>query len=129
MPRSLHPATIAITAGRPARTPDGPLSEPVTLASAFHAGGPNEYARDGHPGFEAFEQAIGALEPTMTHFRAMPGPPATWDDDAEAGARLRGLAPHLRSASLAGPPGSWGRATERLGPRVPGGAPREPVTA
>jgi cystathionine gamma-synthase len=62
MPRSLHPDTIAITAGRPARAPDGPLSEPVTLASAFHAGGPNEYARDGHPGIEAFEDAIGALE-------------------------------------------------------------------
>ena len=62
MPRSLRPETIAIVAGRPARAPDAPLTEPVTLASAFHAGGPNGYARDGHPGFEAFEQAIGALE-------------------------------------------------------------------
>jgi cystathionine gamma-synthase len=62
MPRSLHPDTIAIAAGRPAPTPDGALSEPVTLASAFHAGGPNGYARDGHPGAAAFEAAIGALD-------------------------------------------------------------------
>ena len=62
MPRSLHPETIAIAAGRPAPIPDGPLSEPVTLASAFHAGGANGYARDGHPGAAAFEEAIGALE-------------------------------------------------------------------
>src|SRR5919197_334573 len=62
MPRSLHPDTIAIAAGRPAAIPDGPLSEPVTLASAFHAGGDNGYARDGHPGAAAFEEAIGALE-------------------------------------------------------------------
>jgi cystathionine gamma-synthase len=54
--------TIAIIAGRPARTPDAPLSEPITLASAFHAGGPTEYARDGHPTAAAFEDAMGALE-------------------------------------------------------------------
>ncbi|MEN3278909.1 MAG: cystathionine gamma-synthase [Solirubrobacteraceae bacterium] len=62
MPDRLHPDTIAIAAGRPVPTPDGALSEPVTLASAFHAGGSNEYARDGHPGHAAFEAAIGALE-------------------------------------------------------------------
>jgi cystathionine gamma-synthase len=58
----MHPDTIAITAGRPAPTPDGPLSEPITLASTFHAGGPNGYAREGHPGWAAFEEAIGALD-------------------------------------------------------------------
>jgi cystathionine gamma-synthase len=62
MPRSLRLDTLAITAGRPVPQPDAPLSEPVTLASAFHAGGPNEYARDGHPGAGALEEAIGALE-------------------------------------------------------------------
>jgi cystathionine gamma-synthase len=62
MPSSLSRSTIAITAGRPEPTPDGPLSEPITLASTFHAGGPNGYARDGHPGWAAFERAIGALE-------------------------------------------------------------------
>jgi cystathionine gamma-synthase len=58
----MHLDTIAIAAGRPARAPDGPLTEPVTLASALHAGGPIEYARDGHPTAAAFEVAIGALE-------------------------------------------------------------------
>jgi cystathionine gamma-synthase len=62
MPDPLHRDTLAITAGRPAVTPDGPLSEPITLASTFHAGGPNGYAREGHPGWAAFEQAIGALD-------------------------------------------------------------------
>jgi cystathionine gamma-synthase len=58
----MHRDTIAISAGRPGPTPDGPLSEPITLASTFHAGGPNGYAREGHPGWGAFERAIGALE-------------------------------------------------------------------
>jgi cystathionine gamma-synthase len=62
MPSSLSRTTIAISAGRPAPTPDGPLSEPITLASTFHAGGANGYARDGHPGWAAFEQAIGMLD-------------------------------------------------------------------
>jgi cystathionine gamma-synthase len=62
MHSSLSRTTIAISAGRPAPTPDGPLSEPITLASTFHAGGPNGYARDGHPGWAAFEEAIGALD-------------------------------------------------------------------
>ena len=59
---SLSRTTIAISAGRPAPTPDGPLSEPITLASTFHAGGRNGYARDGHPGWAAFEEAIGTLD-------------------------------------------------------------------
>jgi cystathionine gamma-synthase len=58
----MHRDTIAIAAGRPAPTPDGPLSEPITLASTFHAGGPNGYARDGHPGWAALEAAVGALD-------------------------------------------------------------------
>ena len=58
---------------------------------------------------DAFEQATGALERTVRDFRAMPRPPATPDGDAPADGRLRGLAPHLRLAALAGPPGSWGR--------------------
>jgi cystathionine gamma-synthase len=62
MRSSLSRTTIAISAGRPAPTPDGPLSEPITLASTFHAGGPNGYARDGHPGWAAFEEAIGTID-------------------------------------------------------------------
>src|SRR5205823_15059894 len=36
---SLRPETVAISAGRPAPVPDGPLNAPITPASALHAGG------------------------------------------------------------------------------------------
>ena len=56
----LHPSTVAIHAGRGPRTPDAPLNPPLTLASNFHGGG---YAREqGAPAWEAFEEAIGALD-------------------------------------------------------------------
>ncbi len=77
--------------------------------------------------WEAFEQASAALERTVKDSRAMPGPPATPDRDAAAERRVRGLAPHLRLAALAGPPGSWGRSTERLGAAVPVTESPEPV--
>ena len=59
---SLHPETLAVIAGRPARAPGVPLNEPMTPASTFHAGVPLGYGRDGNPGWEAFERALGALE-------------------------------------------------------------------
>lgn len=49
-------------AGRPPRTPDGPLNPPLVLASTFHAGGPVAYGRDGNDTWSAFEAALGALE-------------------------------------------------------------------
>ncbi len=58
----LNPATVAVTAGRATRVPGGPLSVPPMLASSFHAGTDESYARDGNPTWEAFEEAIGALE-------------------------------------------------------------------
>lgn len=60
--RAPHRATLAITAGRPSASPDAPLNEPVVFASAYHAGGPIAYARDGNPSWEALEAAIGTLE-------------------------------------------------------------------
>jgi cystathionine gamma-synthase len=54
--------TVAIAAGRPARVPDGPFSEPITLASALHAGGASGYARDGMRSWAALEAAVGALD-------------------------------------------------------------------
>lgn len=60
--RRLDPSTVAVTAGRPGRAPDAPLSEPVVLASTYHAGGPVAYGRDGNPTWRALEEALGALE-------------------------------------------------------------------
>jgi cystathionine gamma-synthase len=59
---ALHPATLAITAGRPVEAPDAPLNEPVAFASAYHAGGPVAYARDGNRTWSALEAALGVLE-------------------------------------------------------------------
>jgi len=58
----LDPSTLAVTAGRAQRVPGGPLSVPPVLASSFHAGSDQSYARDGNPTWEAFEAAIGALD-------------------------------------------------------------------
>ncbi|MGI9157577.1 MAG: trans-sulfuration enzyme family protein [Marmoricola sp.] len=59
---SLHPATIAVTAGRPAHEPDEPLNVPITMASTYVAGGDREYGRYANPTWTAFEDALGALE-------------------------------------------------------------------
>lgn len=58
----LSPQTLLVTAGRPPREPDAPLNTPIVPASAFHAGGVLEYAREGSPGMLAIEEAIGLLE-------------------------------------------------------------------
>ena len=54
--------TLAVSAGRPPVTPDGPLNVPIVPASALHAGGDSGYTRSGHGPWEALEQTIGALE-------------------------------------------------------------------
>jgi cystathionine gamma-synthase len=58
----LHPETIAVVSGRPAREPGSPLNAPIVPASTFHSGAPVEYGRDGNPGWAALEAAIGQLE-------------------------------------------------------------------
>jgi cystathionine gamma-synthase len=58
--RPLSPATIAVTAGRPAAAGD-PLNQPIVLASNFRDGG--EYTRThGTATWAALETAVGALE-------------------------------------------------------------------
>ncbi len=59
---SLHPDTIAVVAGRPARTAGAPLNAPIVPASTYHHGGDPTYGRDGNPGWAAFEEALGELE-------------------------------------------------------------------
>jgi cystathionine gamma-synthase len=61
-PPVLSLATRAVKAGRPAGVPDAPLNEPLTMASTYVAGGDLEYGRYTNPGWEAFEEALGALE-------------------------------------------------------------------
>lgn len=62
----LSPATVAVTAGRPARTPGGPVNPPVVLSSTYVQGrephGERVYARSGTETWEPFEEALGALE-------------------------------------------------------------------
>lgn len=64
---SLHPDTLAITAGRPKSGPDAPLNTPISLNATLHAGGPIGYGRYGNETWSALEGAIGALEtgPTL----------------------------------------------------------------
>ena len=54
--------TIAVTAGRPDKTPDAPLNVPITMAATYVAGGTVEYGRYGNPTWTALEDALGALE-------------------------------------------------------------------
>ncbi|MEZ5185638.1 MAG: PLP-dependent aspartate aminotransferase family protein [Candidatus Nanopelagicales bacterium] len=58
----MHRATIAVTGGRPDRSPDAPLNEPVDFASALVAGGAVEYTRHDARNSRAFEAVLGALE-------------------------------------------------------------------
>ncbi|MBS44951.1 MAG: cystathionine gamma-synthase [Nocardioides sp.] len=58
----LTPATVAVTAGRPAHEPDAPLNTPITMASTYVAGGDLEYGRYANPTWTAFEDVLGALE-------------------------------------------------------------------
>jgi len=61
-PDALHPETIAVVAGRPERVGGAPLNTPMSPASTFHHGGEIGYAREGNPGWQAFERALGELE-------------------------------------------------------------------
>jgi cystathionine gamma-synthase len=61
-PDPLSIETIVVSAGRPAAGPDQPLNTPIVPASAFHAGGSIEYAREAAPTTSALEEALGALE-------------------------------------------------------------------
>ncbi len=64
---ALHPETVAVTVGRPARVVDAPLNTPVTFAATYvgdhdTASGSLGYGRNGNPTWQALEDGIGALE-------------------------------------------------------------------
>ncbi|WP_052302716.1 trans-sulfuration enzyme family protein [Cellulomonas flavigena] len=83
-PAGVSPRTLAVSAGRPARTPGGSLNPPVVLTSTFVSqgtpgAGEHLYGRIGTPAWEPFEEALAALERTdhaAAGLRA-DGPPAT----------------------------------------------------
>ena len=54
--------TVAVHAGRPARTPDGPINPPIVASSTLHAGGPYGYGREWNETLAALEETIGSLE-------------------------------------------------------------------
>jgi cystathionine gamma-synthase len=62
MADSRKPSTVAVHAGRPPHEADQPLNTPITMASTFVGGGEREYGRWGNPTWQAFEEALGALE-------------------------------------------------------------------
>src|SRR4051795_6828033 len=65
---ALSPATLAVTAGRPDRVPNAPLSVPIVHTSTYVAspGAPQPgdlgYGRWTNPTWQAFETALGRLE-------------------------------------------------------------------
>ncbi len=61
-PARLSPATIAVSAGRPTRSPGASVNEPVWLTSTYVADGPVDYGRTDNPTWRAFEATLGALE-------------------------------------------------------------------
>jgi len=71
LPPGLAPATVAVAAGRPPRAPGAPVNPPIELSSTYAAHpilGPDGvavslgYGRAGNATWDAFEEAVGALE-------------------------------------------------------------------
>ena len=67
MTDDIAPATLAVTAGRPARTPGAPVNAAIGLSSTFVSTGVPQagvamYGRYDAPAWHPFEEALGALE-------------------------------------------------------------------
>ena len=58
----MHPDTLAVTAGRPAREPGAPVNTPIAMSATFHSDGAHHYGREQNDTWEAFEAVLGALE-------------------------------------------------------------------
>ncbi len=58
----LHLDTLAVSAGRPAREPDGSVNPPIIASSTYHAGGPYGYGREWNETTGYAEEILGQLE-------------------------------------------------------------------
>ena len=58
----MHPDTLAVTAGRPAPEPGGPVNVPISMSATFHSDGDHHYGREQNDTWAAFESVLGALE-------------------------------------------------------------------
>lgn len=67
LPGSWQPSTVAVHAGRPARTLHAPVNEPIAMSTTFVSDASDAlYVRDGTATLTAFEAALGALEGGVT---------------------------------------------------------------
>jgi cystathionine gamma-synthase len=55
-------ATLAVSAGRPAPAPDGPVNPPIVASTTLHAGGPYGYIREWNETTSYLEDLMGQLE-------------------------------------------------------------------
>ncbi len=62
LPADLSAATRIVTLGREERVPGAQVGAPLVLTSTYVADGPSNYARQGNPTWNAFEEALGSLE-------------------------------------------------------------------
>lgn len=99
---SLDPETLAVIAGRPERSPGGPLNAPIVPASTYHHGGDLNYARDGNPGWLALEAALGELEHghCVTFASGLAGTSAILDEIALGSRVIAQRAPYYGVAAL-----------------------------
>ncbi|HSL97427.1 MAG TPA: aminotransferase class I/II-fold pyridoxal phosphate-dependent enzyme [Candidatus Deferrimicrobiaceae bacterium] len=99
---SLHPETIAAIAGRPGRSPGAPLNAPIVPASTYHHGGDPVYGRDGNPGWEALEAALGTLEHghCVTFASGLAATTAILDELPQGGRVIAQRAPYYGVAEL-----------------------------
>lgn len=61
-PQVYQHATLAVSAGRPAPEPDGPVNPPIVASTTLHAGGPYGYIREWNETTSYLEDLIGQLE-------------------------------------------------------------------
>jgi len=59
---ALQRSTLAVSAGRPAPTPDGPVNPPIVASTTYHAGGPYGYGREWNETTTYLEDLVGQLE-------------------------------------------------------------------